>query len=87
MGLIEWYILFCVATTIVGATQIYTPVLKKLRKNHINDIVTKAPILGYTIFSIIAFITAPALFIVLVIPSIMDKFINDMYNSIIRNDI
>ena len=87
MGLIEGYILFCITTTIVGAIQIYTPIQKRLKANHINDIVTTSPILGYALFCIFAFITAPALFLILLGHKVTVKFTDDMYNSLIKHNI
>lgn len=80
--MIGWYILFCLTTAVVGIIQIYSPLQKKLIKNHIDNIVTKKPILGYSIFFAGAFISSPILFLVLLSTGATESFINHMIISI-----
>lgn len=83
--MIEGYILFCLTTAIVGGIQIYTPIHNKLLEKHINNIVTKSPKLSYCIFALFCFITAPILFIILMIHPAKVVFIDAMYDSIIKD--
>lgn len=83
MGLIEWYVLFCLTTAIVGIMQIYAPIHKKLKENHASNICTKAPILSNIVFLVFGIITAPILFIILMLPPVVEIFIESMYTSLI----
>lgn len=79
------YIIFSLTTSIVGLIQIYLPVQKKLKNTHKNDVVTKAPFLGYFIFFIFANILAPIMLFVLVDKNRTTNFINNIYSGITNN--
>jgi len=82
LGLLEAYIIFSVSTAVVGVIQIYRLVHNKLKNTHSSNIVTKAPFKAYFIFFLLGLITAPALVMVLIVPSLHTTFINSMYESI-----
>lgn len=85
-GIIELYILFSLTTAIVGLVQIYVPIHKKIKAKHTNNLVTMSPIVSNLIFVIYGFLASPLLFVVLLIPSVTNTFIDALYDSLSSPD-
>lgn len=83
---IELYILFSLTTATVGLVRLYAPIHKRLKNEHINNLVTLSPVLSSLIFAILGFITSPLLFVVLMTPSVNSKFMDAMYDSLSTPD-
>lgn len=83
MGIIEYMLIFCITTAIVGNITMYTIIHSNLKKKCPTSQVAHNPILGHILFFTLGLITAPFLFLVIMISSVKERFINTMVNSLV----
>lgn len=70
MSLFEYYLLFCITTSITAIYEIFWPAISAARKDGIKNEITEYPILSTIIFLVLNIIIAPALFLVIIVPSL-----------------
>lgn len=82
MLIIEYYILFCIATSITALLDIFWPVIKQARADGIFNEVTEYPIFSLFVFFIINTIIAPLLIFVVLVPSLNEQAVKGLSKSI-----
>lgn len=85
-SIIELYLLFSLTTAIVGLIRIYAPIHKKIKDRYVDNLINTSPVYAHLIFAALGFISSPLLFVVLMVPSIKDAFMNAMYDSLSTPD-
>lgn len=73
MTVLEFYLLFCITTSITSLMYLFWPVIQLARKDGIKNEVTQYPILSTFIFFVINAIIAPLLFFVIIVPSLTEQ--------------
>lgn len=73
MSVLEFYILFCITTSITAILDLFWPAIQLARKDKIKNEVTEYPIFSAAIFFIINIIIAPLLFFVIIVPSLNEQ--------------
>jgi hypothetical protein len=86
MGLMELYVIFCVATAITTLILWVWPELKDARMAGVENTATMHPINYCVIYLIIASIFAPFIFPVIIIPGKDKKFAEGIRKSIYEKD-
>ena len=78
-SIVDWYILFCLTTSITAAIELLSPVLAKqvTEKGRVESKVTI-----YIVFMIITTIFAPAIFFSCIIPSMSERFKLYLYKGL-----
>jgi len=83
MGLIiEYYLFFCLVTSITGLLQIYTPIHRRLQNEVKDNKVSKHPVVSYVTLFILGFLTAPLVLILLLSNKSADVFIESMFDAL-----
>ena len=70
MTIFEFYILFCITTSIVAILDLFWPAIVAARKEAIKNEITEYPLLSVVVFFCINLIIAPLLFLVVIVPSL-----------------
>ena len=73
MTVLEFYLLFCITTSITSLMYLFWPAVQLARKDGIKNEVTQYPILSTFIFFVINSIIAPFLFFVIIVPSLNEQ--------------
>lgn len=82
MDLIFLYILFALTTAFTFMYEVYSPVFKALEEHNPNNNVVENKIVSFSTFFLIAFVVAPALLFVCLIPSLGEIFRNSLLKSL-----
>lgn len=83
MTIFEFYILFCITTSIVAILDIFWPAIVAARKDGIKNELTEYPLLSVMIFFCINTVIAPLLFLVVVVPKLNASAVTGL-NKVIR---
>lgn len=73
MSVLEFYILFCITTSITSILDIFWPVISLAKKDGIKNEVTESPVFSTIVFFLINTIIAPLLFFVIIVPSLNEQ--------------
>lgn len=73
MTVVEYYILFCLTTSIYSLIDLFGPAIGRASADGIKNEITENPKLSIVIFFLINFIIAPLLFPILMVPSLTAK--------------
>jgi len=74
MGLIEYYFIFALATSLFALVDIFYPTLNRAKSEGVDNTLTQNPKLSYFIYVCITTIIAPLVFLPLLIPALNDRF-------------
>jgi hypothetical protein len=74
MGVIEWYALFALTTGIMALVTVFNPLLRKAQAAGIENPFTDNPLLTQVVYLVLSVISAPVLFLPLVVPSMNARF-------------
>ena len=84
MGLIEWYAIFALTTGIMALVTVFNPLLRKAQSLGIENPFTDNPLLTQVVYLVISVITAPVLFLPLVVPSMNVRFTNALEKQVLE---
>lgn len=73
MSVLEFYILFCITTSITSILDIFWPVISLAKKDGVKNEVTESPVFSTIVFFVINTIIAPLLFFVIIVPSLNEQ--------------
>ena len=73
MSVLEFYILFCITTSITSILDIFWPVISLAKKDGVKNEVTESPVFSTIVFFLINTIIAPLLFFVIIVPSLNEQ--------------
>jgi uncharacterized membrane protein YdjX (TVP38/TMEM64 family) len=74
MGLIEYYLIFALTTSLFALIDIFYPTLKRAQAEGVDNTLTQNPKLSYFVYVCITTIIAPLVFLPLIIPSLNQRF-------------
>lgn len=86
MGLIEYYIIFALATAIACWYEFYWPVMQEARSQGIENVTTNNPVLSSIVYIIISTIIAPVLIIPFLSTEKSELFRNGLRRGIFEKD-
>lgn len=81
--MIEWYAIFALTTGIMALVTVFIPLLQKAQDIGIENPFTDNPLLSQVVYFVIATISAPILFLPLVVPSMNTRFTNALEKSVL----
>lgn len=84
MGVIEWYAIFALTTGIMALVTVFNPILRKAQAQGVENPFTDNPLLTQVVYLAIATISAPILFLPLVVPSMNARFVVALEKSILE---
>ena len=82
MGLIEYYFIFALTTSIFALIDIFLPILNEARAAEVNNVLTENPKLSCLVYFCISTIMAPLLILPMLVPSMNERFRNTMHKVI-----
>lgn len=85
MGVIEWYAIFALTTGIMALVTVFNPLLRKAQNLGIENPFTDNPLLTQVVYLAIATISAPVLFLPMVIPSMNARFTAALEKSVLEH--
>lgn len=74
MGLIEYYLIFALTTSIFALIDVFTPLLNKARANGVKNVLTENPKLSIFVYFILTILVAPFVILPLLVPSMNVRF-------------
>lgn len=86
MGLIEYYIIFALATSIFALIDIFYPALNAAKADGVVNSLTENPKLSYLIYLCITTIVAPLVIFPLLVPSLNERFRESISKTIYAED-
>lgn len=78
MGLIEYYLIFAITTSIFALIDVYVPTLKEAISKDVKNSLTANPKTSYVIYFIITAIIAPLVILPMLVPSMNERFRNSL---------
>lgn len=82
MGLIEYYLIFALTTSIMALIDVFLPTLNQARRDGISNVLTENPKLSVLVYLVITAIIAPLILLPLLIPSMNTRFRNSLADTI-----
>jgi hypothetical protein len=82
MGLIEYYLIFALATSIMALIDVFLPTLNQARRDGISNVLTDNPKLSVFVYLVITTIIAPLILLPLLVPSMNTRFRNSLANTV-----
>ena len=82
MSVLEFYILFCITTSITSILDLFWPAIKLAKKDGIKNEVTEYPLFSIGVFFTINLVIAPLLFFVIIVPSLNEQAIRGLSKAI-----
>lgn len=79
----EYYLIFVVATSIVSLIWIFSPVVNAIRTNFPESPTAQSPYAAYVSLILLAVITAPIMFLMIMVPSYTARFKESLYNEMV----
>ncbi len=76
--MLEYYVIFALATSIFALIDVFMPVLKEAREFGVHNVLTENPKLSYFVYVCISAIIAPMLIMPLLVPSMNTRFRNSL---------
>lgn len=86
MGLIEYYIIFALATSLFALIDIYYPILKQAMSDGVLNALTLNPKLSCFVYVCITTIIAPLVFLPILIPSLNERFRDGITKTVYEPD-
>jgi hypothetical protein len=86
MGLIEYYVLFALSTSITACYLWFWPLLQKAKSQNITNSFTENPKLSTVIYVIISTLVAPILILPLVSNTLAEKFELGLSKEILKQE-
>ena len=80
--MLEYYIIFALATAIFALIDVFMPVLKEAKEFGVSNVLTDNPKLSYFVYVCISAIIAPMLIIPLLVPSMNTRFRNSLADMV-----
>ena len=80
--MLEYYIIFALATSIFALIDVFMPVLKEAKEFGVRNVLTENPKLSYFVYFCISTIIAPMLVIPLLVPSMNIRFRASLANLV-----
>lgn len=74
MGLIEYYLIFALTTSLFALLDIFMPTMRKAASEGVDNVLTQNPKLSYFVYVCITTIIAPLVFLPLLVPSLNERF-------------
>ena len=74
IDILQYYLLFCLTTSLAGLFIFFRPVLHAAIDCEIKNALTLNPLLGQCVFVLVSLLVAPALFLAIVFPEIHRVF-------------
>jgi len=78
MVYLAYYFIFCLTTALTSWYFLFWSALKAARLEQVENSLTLSPVLSSVAYIAVATITAPLLFVILVIPSFSDSYVQGM---------
>lgn len=86
MGLIEYYIIFALATSLFALIDIFRPTLQEAKEAGVVNALTLNPKLSYFVYVCITTIIAPLVFLPILVPSLNERFREGIKKTIYSPD-
>lgn len=83
--LLEIFLVFAVATGVTSYIFLFRPVIKKAKLENINNEFTTYPIISGIIYTVIASIMSPILFVILLFPDLTASYLQGI-SKVIREE-
>jgi hypothetical protein len=80
--ILEYYPLFALTTGLIACYKLYAAVIEQLKTTNSNSTLVEYTFVGYITFLILSMLVAPIIFLVIISPSLEQKFIDSMVESI-----
>jgi len=85
MGLIEGYLIFCLATTIASMYELFIPVISSLSITHPELPVIQHKWITLTTFVCITTIVAPIMLLPCIVPSMGERFRKSLWDTLVND--
>lgn len=82
---LQYYLVFAIATAITSCYFFFWPCLKQAREDEIDSTLANTPLTSCAVYTVVATIMAPVLFLILFIPGVAQNY-TDGLNNIIRDE-
>lgn len=86
MGLIEYYLIFALATSLFALLDIFYPTMKQAQAEGVDNTLTQNPKLSYFVYLCITTIIAPLVFLPLLVPSLNERFREGIAKTVYAED-
>lgn len=80
--MLEYYLIFALATSIFALIDVFMPVLKEAKEFGVRNVLTENPKLSYFIYVCISTLIAPMIVLPLLVPSMNTRFRNSLANLV-----
>lgn len=80
--MIEYYIIFALATSIFALIDVFMPVLQEARDFGVQNVLTENPKLSYFVYVCISTLIAPLIILPLLVPSMNARFRASLANLV-----
>ena len=80
--MLEYYIIFALATSIFALIDIFMPVLREAREFGVRNVLTENPKLSYAVYFCISTLIAPLIILPVLVPSMNARFRNSLANLV-----
>ena len=74
MGLIEYYLIFALATSLFALIDVFYPILKAAKADGVVNALTENPNLSYFVYVCITTIVAPLVILPVLVPGLNERF-------------
>lgn len=86
MGLIEYYLIFALTTSIMALIDVFLPTLNQARRDGIKNVLTENPKLSVVVYLVLTSIIAPLILLPLLVPSMNVRFRESLTATIRADD-
>ena len=84
MGLIEYYIIFALATAIAADLGLYRPSLMVITATNPENALAQHPHIGAMVFFCVSLVMAPVIIVPVLVPSIGSRFCHSFEQSVLQ---
>lgn len=78
MGLIEYYLIFALTTSIFALIDVFIPTLNQAREDGVANVLTENPKLSVLVYFFLTTLIAPFVILPLIVPSMNTRFKNSL---------
>lgn len=82
MGLIEFYLIFALTTSLIALIDIFIPAVQEAKADGITNVLTENCKTSYLVYFVISAILAPFIFLPVIIPSMHARFKTSLTKTI-----
>jgi len=86
MDLIGYYLLFAFSTSLTACYVWFWPILKQAKEKGVENVLTKAPVLGIIVYILVTALIAPVIVLPLLVPSMSDNFVRGLERELMKKD-